>query len=174
MTGFFRATPTTELLILRLKEALTNGETFVSYEDLNAVAETDVQVQPGYGYLLSARKRLQDDDGAVWECERGKGLYLMETTERCGIGKRTVKRVRTQVRKGEGILNTVDVGDCSEQDINKFNTSATIIGALKHLSAPKVVKRIENAIEKDKETGALPLNDALEMVKKANRRQTRD
>jgi hypothetical protein len=174
MTGFFKATPTTELLVLRLKDALASGEEFISYEDLNAVAEMDVQVQPGYGYLLTARSRVQDEESAVWECERGKGLYLMPTTERCGIGKRTVKRVRRQVRKGEKILDTVDLGDCKEEDLNKFNTSATIIGALKHLSQPKVVRRIEGEIEKGRETGALPLDDALDMVKKANRRQTRD
>lgn len=174
MTGFFRPTPTTELLVIRLKEAVSSGEEFISYEDLNAVAETDVQIQPGYGYLLTARKRVQDDDGAVWECERGKGLYLMGTTERCGIGKRTVKRVRRQVRKGEKILDTVDLSECKESDLNKYNTSATIIGALKHMSAPKVVKKIENEVESANETGALPLTDALDMVKKANRRQTRD
>lgn len=173
MPGFFKATPTTELLIIRLKDAVSVGEEFISYDDLSAVAGMDVQIQPGYGYLLTARKRVQEEDAAVWECERGRGLYLMGTTERCGIGKRTVKRVRSQVRKGERVLDTVDLGECSETDLNKFNTSATLIEAIKRTSSPKVVRRIEHEIE-TKKTGALPLTDALDMVKKANRRQTRD
>ena len=141
MPGFFKPTPVTELLTNFLRQAFLDGETFLSYEDLNAAADTDVQIQPGYGYLLTARKRVQEDDAAVWECERGKGLYLMETTERCGVGKRTVKRVRRTVKKGKKVLETVDLGDCSESDLNKFNTSATIIVSTPTITIPVAAER---------------------------------
>jgi hypothetical protein len=130
--------------------AQQSGRTQVSYDDLSKVAGTDVQTKPGYGYLRTARKRVQEDPGDVWEPTRNVGLHLVPHAERARWAEtRTTRRVNSEVKRGKKVMATTDLSQCSPEDVQHFNAGAAKLLLLSYVGAKKVGKKLLKAATRD-------------------------
>jgi hypothetical protein len=169
MSSLFRASPETEALVRRLRLARENNEDRISYEELSRLANTDVQADRGYGFMFTARKRVQDEDGDVWACERGRGLYLVPHEERARIGEVSAKKVGRQVRRDTKVLKTTDVAALkSTADHDAFNISAARLLVMGAAASRKVGNRLKAKIEEVRGITDLSLNKALDIMKGAH------
>jgi len=169
----FRANPETEMLVRRLREAAANGEDRIPYEELSRLIDRNVQDNGdngGYGYLRTARLRVQEEDGNVWSCERGRGLYLTTNCEKARIGEVTAKKVSRQVHRDTKVLRTVDVTELkTTADQDAFNISAARLTVMKAAASRRVGNRIASTIREEGPKGIteIPLTKALDIMRAA-------
>lgn len=171
MSSLFRADPSTEALVRRLREARKSGEERIPYEELSRIANRDVQVnsgEGGYGFMFTARKRVQEEDGDVWACERGRGLYLVPHPERARIGEVTARKVRGQVRRDGKVLRTTQVHELkTTADQDAYNISMTRILVIGQAASRKLGNRLAANVDKIKGITDLSLNKALDIMRGA-------
>ena len=167
--SFNRTSNHTERLIDFLLEQVEAGVKRIPYEDLNAAAGCDVQ-NGGYTYLATARRRLRDDHGHVWECERNFGLYLMSNGERARVHKRVATSVRRKVSTGKKVMNTADVTALSKEELDAYNIGQTRLLLIGAAASRATERRIEKAVEEDPALdGPFTLASAIDFLKKARK-----
>jgi hypothetical protein len=119
----------------------------LSYEDLSLAIGTDVQTKPGYGYLLTARKRVQKDEGDVWKTRKGVGLYLVPHGERARWGTDVSRRkMASAAKRGAEIMETTNIAACSDSEIQALNTGGIMMSMFRHIASNRTVKRLKAAV----------------------------
>lgn len=171
MTDMFKASPQTERLVDYLGQLADQDVGEVSYDDLNQVAGCNVQDE-GYGFLSSARRRVQRERNDVWGCVRAQGLYLLGPGERARVHEGIAAAVRGKVRRGGKVMDTVDLTELSPEELDSYNVGRTRFLLIGRAASPQVVKRIEKAVAEDPHiTEPLTLSSALDFLKKAQKKK---
>ncbi|MGD9726498.1 MAG: hypothetical protein AB7L09_02845 [Nitrospira sp.] len=161
----FALTPQTTLLVEFLRKAEAEGRTEIPYAELSALIDTNVQVQPGYGYLRTARRRLIDDDNSVWGVRQKIGLYLVPAGERARWGNDVVRhKIRRTTRRGAKVMRAADFSQCDESDILSFNTAGIWMSMIDDITKTRKVKALETTVSKSPQSEQMSVNDTLRFL----------
>ncbi len=126
---------------------LRPGET-CAYEALRAVMGCDPQGD-GYGYVSTARKRVERELECVLEAVPNIGIKRLVAKEVVHKGSRDLAHVRRSVRAGlrrQVTLVPIEGTHLSEEERKRFHLQMACMGALKLATAPRTVKRIAEAV----------------------------
>jgi len=157
--GAFELSADARLLIQHL-EGVEEGQE-ITYETLSNVIGRDVRNQ-AYGQLCTARKRLLDD-GIVFETVRGIGIRRMTASEIANtVGLHSIKRIQRESKRGLRRLSCAAMGNLTNEDIIKMNTSASVLGVVAEFSKTKSVHTIEGHIA-ETDGKELPIGKSLEL-----------
>lgn len=151
------------MLHQKLKE-VPIGST-ITWEDLGKVIGRDVHAgSPGYGALTTARRRVQIDDGMVFDAIAKVGLKRLSDAEIVNTGQSIVDRVRRMARKGARRLLSVANFDALPNEAKiKHNAYASLLGAVAQISQESKVRALEKHVQGTQ--AALPLAKTLEVFK---------
>lgn len=122
----------------------------ISYDELTAICGYNTRGE-GRGYLRTAIKIAEAATNRLFGCVRRVGIKLLEPCEQVAQGTDTVNRIRRASKRGLHRAGKVEYARLTEAEKNEHNTSASLMGALHMLSAPKAVKKITDSVSKASE-----------------------
>ena len=121
----------------------------VSYKELGDVVDLDIPKE-GRGYLTSARRIAERDNGIVFDTIAGWGLERMDDVDIVNkTSASTISKIRNTAKKGARRLTKVNDFDALPKDLqNKHNATVTYLLFTSHASKPKQLKRLEDKVDK--------------------------
>ena len=158
--------PTYEtLLLFKYLEKIEKG-TNVLYSSLTKIIGMDVTMNPGRGYLTTARRMVQREKGYVFLAlkgpDRGKGLRCLTDEENVQEAGNYAEEVRRKAKRNDGKLACADLDNVTEDGKMKYNLFRTLLSIVHEAGKRKRLLQIENKI---KETGQrLPVGKVLELL----------
>jgi len=142
--GCFELSIDTKFLYDRMVKA-GSGEV-VMYSELSELINGDVQGE-ARSNMNSARRRAASIDGIEFNAIRGVGLKRMSDREIARAGEYYIGGIRRKARRGMKVIGHVgDPSALANEDKIKMNTDASFLGVIGHMSKPKHLKRIEEAV----------------------------
>ena len=158
----FRERSADTLLLMSALEKLDVGET-MTYEDLTDVVKRSVQGSARHN-LNSARKILERERRRVFGIIMGVGVKRLNDKEIAVSGVDTIKRVKRMASRGINRMTCVIYEHLDNDSKIRFNTDASILGALAHISKGTSIKKIENKAKEQQQR--LAIGATLEMFTK--------
>lgn len=135
----------------------------VTWDDLSSVIGRDVR-DSGYSALTTARRRVQIDDGMIFDAVHTIGLKRLTDIEIVSSGQSFVDRVRRIARKGAKRLLSVKDFDKLPNNVKvSHNAYASLLGAITQVSSESKVRMLEKHVQNTQQ--ALPLAKTLEVFK---------
>jgi len=155
------ATDTRILCNVLESHLIKEGKDFVSYDDLNAAINGDVQLE-ARGRLATARKYIEREHGTLLECIMGQGLK--RSSDRCGTldtATKSIKRkARRAVRRVVNTLGKVDESDTST--LTAVNTRVSLLGAIVMFASNKAQKKLTEKVQAN-QAKELPVGETLKV-----------
>jgi len=148
----FVASIETQQLTERLRKA-EPGET-IPYGELSAIVSTSVQADRGRGWLTSARKRVERDDGIVFDAVHNEGLRRRTNEDFTPALAKDVEKNRRQARRAMRRAACCDIGTLDADSALRYHADVTRLGMIEHIASENSRKRLTQAVEKRQ--GQLP------------------
>lgn len=123
---------TTALLVEYLVSKARNGETSLSYselENLTGLSRTNGLVSK----LSSARRHIQNRHAMVWDVERGQGLRLLSDAEKVKLGRNHVTKSRRAVNRAEKVIRTADAAKLQQAERQQYDLTLAQANIVKSL-----------------------------------------
>ena len=154
----FKPIPTISEQAKAIAAYMLNRE-MVTYDELEKVAGETVRSGRGNGWLNTARRIIQRERDQVWLPVRGVGLKLANADEVRDYANHYVTKSRRSSWRGIRQIATVDFKTLSNEQRIRFNTTASVLGAIHHMTHSKSVAKIEAvvSVQQDK----LPVQKTL-------------
>lgn len=142
----------------------------VTYDELDNVAGEPIRQSRGYGWLATARRILQRERDQVWLSVRGVGLKRANVDEVRDSANNCVTKSRRSSWRGIKQLATVDFSTLNNDQRVRFNTTASLLGAIHHMTGTKSVAKIEGAVAVAQDK--LPVQKTLAAFGVVNEKET--
>ena len=118
----------------------------VTYDELDKVAGESVRTSRGRGWLKTVRRVLQRERNQVWLPVRGVGLKRGNVDEVRDAANHQVTKSRRSSWRGIKQIATVDFRTLNNDQRVRFNTTASLLGAIHHMTGSRSVAKIEAAV----------------------------
>lgn len=150
-----------QVLFNRL-EKMKKGD-FVSYDELTALIDKDVQNSARYN-LTTARNKMLSEHGVVFEPVHNEGLNALTDEENAlSSGAVALKRIRKTAHRAVKRLTAVEFDGLSNEAKVAHNTGLGMAGAFLAITKSKTVKRVE--VEARNTGEIISLNKTIELFK---------
>lgn len=158
----FEESVETQLAYIELKQ-LKEGEV-CSYETLKQAIGADPQ-SGGYGYVMSARKRVEKENECVLQAETNVGIRRLTAREVINRGGKDLSHIRRSTKSGLRRQITITpverMADLNNEERIQFHTQLSHMGILAHIMRPKATKLIEEKVTV--QNGRLDAGKVLEL-----------
>ncbi len=115
------------------------------------------------GAVQSARRVLLNEDGRVFDCERGAGLRRIEGAAVIASAETNVQRARRAAGAGLKKLSTVERDKLTHGERVGLDTKATVLALMRTAGKAASVQKIEKAVAATAQQ--LPLGKTLEALR---------
>ena len=151
----------TKMAYIELKK-LGVGEV-CSYEQLKKAIDCDPQGD-GYGYVKSARERLERELECVFEAIPNEGIKRSTAREVINRGGRDIAHIRRSVNRGfrrqSTLVPIADSEDLTQEERTKFFAQVSLLGAMRLATKPRVVDQLEKAVV----SASMPAREVLQLA----------
>lgn len=115
-------------------------------------------------YLQSALRMIERDEEMVFASVRGVGYKRLSDRDIANtVGDNALTRIRKMSRKAAKTLTIAKDENLSNDERIKRNTGLSFMGALHHMTKPKQIEKLENAVRSS--ASELAIGKTLEMFK---------
>lgn len=141
--GRFVISAEAEALLKRLRETGGQGPgTKVSYGELSQLIDLDVQSDKGRGYLGTARRHAQKQDGLVFKTIPREGLLCLSAFGIVELTEWRQRGIRRATKRAVDSLQCADTDKMSRPEKDLFNLRATSLALIYHVTKPSVQKQL--------------------------------
>lgn len=149
-------------LLIKMLEGTTEGG-IVTYGAMTTELGRDVR-KCAYFAIQTARTRMLNDHGIVFETVRGIGLKRLSDVEVVDVGQSGLNRIRRACRKTLKKITAISDFDGMPPDVRlRHNVTATLLHFMDKAGSKKNTQRIEDAVQQTQ--GVLPLQKTLDAFK---------
>ncbi len=150
-----------QVLAKRLETAKP-GEV-VTYAELSRLIRRDVQHEAA-SVLSSARRVVQREHKAVFGAVIKQGLKRLDASGIVSVGEQGIQKITRASRRAARRLACADYDALPNADKVRFNTAASLLGAMELATKPNRVKALAAAVETA--AAKLPTADVLTLFAK--------
>lgn len=130
--------------IVEILTALSPGE-MVNYAMLSRVAGEKVGSQ---SYVVQrARKKAEQQTGAIFDNVMGKGYQRLPTSEVPGLGKRANNHIRKTARRTRIRLEGIRANDLSPKEVASIAAYRSHFGMIEGLARESTIAALEKAVD---------------------------
>ena len=164
----FKARPENEtdtrILANTIKMALVDGDGFVSYADLSASINRDVQ-DGAYSILKKARKIIEREHGILIETMTNEGIK--RTHDMCGTVEHTVTHIsKATKRTMNRVVNAAKDAPLKNGEMAALNARLSQLGVISIFAKKKATNKIEGKIADMGIKTELPTAETLRLFEK--------
>lgn len=149
-------------VLARQLEAAKPGEV-VSYTTLSAAIKRNVQHEAS-SVLATARRVVEREQKAVFGAVRNQGLKRLDNVGILSVGEQGIEKIRRASRRTARHIACADYDALANSDKVRFNTTASLLGAMELATKPSRVKALSAAVETA--AAKLPTADVLQLFAK--------
>lgn len=150
-----------QVLAKRL-QAVKPGEV-VTYSELSGLIKRDVQ-QEAASVLASARRVTQREHRAVFGAVIKVGLKRLDSAGIVGFGEAGIAKMHRVSRRTSRALACAEYETLTNADKVRFNTSASLLGAMELATKPSRIRALSDAVARASDK--LPTAQVLQLFSK--------
>ena len=132
-------------VLARRLETAKPGEV-ISYGELSSLIKRDVQREAA-SCLTSARRVVQREHRAVFAAVIKTGLKRLDSVGIVGSGEAGISKMHRQARRTARILSCAEYEGLTNSEKIRFNTAASLLGAMELATKPARIKALSAAVE---------------------------
>lgn len=119
----------------------------------------------GYGYVLTARRRIEHDFDCVLEAVANVGIKRLPPRETINRGVRDLRHIRRSIKRGRRRQTTLvpveNHGGLTSEERGRYLVNLSHLGVLEYVTRPQQRRALEAAV--NSKAGPIPIGDTLSM-----------
>jgi hypothetical protein len=138
----------------------------ITWDEISEIINEDARTPRGRSIIGRAKKRVEITHGIVMRSISGIGYERCDEPAKIELSKENIQGIRRKVRKGEAIINTVEIDKLEHSELEMHNLNRAVFGLLRQASGSQFRRALQKRLS-DSQTNLENAN-LLRLFRKKN------